>query len=163
MPWRNGKSVTEVRNTSRLHSKPEKMIKKVLLTSILCTLMVSCGLLSSKEDDGLSIKLEPRVAEIGEPVNLVIQNNTNDSYQYYRSYSVEKRDNAKWVNHTQAGTFKGPVNIAPGEQFIQEDIPLDAIEPGVYRVVLIIRTEEEPFPDTRRPSEPVELVESDGT
>ena len=54
------------------------------------------------------------------------------------------------------------VDIAPGEQFIQEDILLDATEPGVYRVVLIIRTEEEPFPD-RRPSEPVELVESDGT
>ena len=124
--------------------------------------MVSCGLLSSKEDERLSIKLEPRVAEIGEPVNLVIKNNTNELYRYHRGHGVEKRDNDHWVRHQQFGTFQGPVDIAPGEQFIQEDIPLDAIEPGVYRVVLIIRTVEETFPDTRRPSEPVELVESDG-
>ncbi len=120
--------------------------------------MVSCCLLRSKEDGKLSIKLEPRVAEIGEPVSLVINNNTNELYRYHRGHGVERRDNDHWVRHQQVGTFLGPVDIAPGEQFIQENILLDATEPGVYRVVLIIRTEEEPFPDTRRPSEPVEFV-----
>ena len=138
--------------------------KKIMLIALLIFTACELTTQSSQDvDEKLSIRLEPPVARIGEPVDLVIKNNTSETYRYHRGHRVEKREKGRWVPHQSVGTFMGPVDIKPGEQFIQENILLDATEPGVYRVILIIRTEEEPFPDTRRPSEPVRFIASTGT
>ena len=65
----------------------------------------------------------------------------------------------EWELYNSTGTFKSPVNIEPFEIFVQENRYMKVREPGTYRTLEWIRTEEEPFLETWGPSTPITFVE----
>ncbi len=128
---------------------------------IICSLLVSCSILDNSNSGKLEIKLVPQIASINDPVNLIIENETNLTYRYYCGHTVEIKQNDEWVKHTGVGcTNAFPVVIKTGQKFEINDILLSPSQPGYYRVIVGVASNDDSISDSRRISEPVKFIEA---
>jgi hypothetical protein len=133
-------------------------ISEILLLILSIIYFVSCGLLETKDEGELIIKLDPQTAKIDDEITLIIKNETNISYWYHCGYTVERFIDNNWKPHTTfgcAGEF--PIEIKSGDH-LSEDIFLAADEPGIYRIIVILRKEDETIEEAKRASREIELI-----
>jgi hypothetical protein len=136
-------------------------MRNMILTLMICSLFVSCDILSTSKSGDLEIKLVPQIASINDPVNLVINNDTKQTFRYHCGHTVEIKHNEEWIKHTGTGcAYAFPEEIKPGHRFEIDDILLSPSQPGYYRVIVVVLSDEEDFSDTRRISEPVKFIET---
>ncbi len=136
-------------------------MKQVLFLVVICSVIVSCGILSSPGSGEIEIKLLPQIASIDDPVTLVIKNETNQSIRYHCGHVVERKQNEEWIEHTGTGCANAfPVEIKSGHRYEIDDFLLAPSKPGYYRAIVSVVSDDENFIETRRVSETIEFVEN---
>jgi hypothetical protein len=133
-------------------------ILKIFLVIISLIYFVSCDITETNDEGELIIILEPPIAEIDDNITLIIKNETKLSYWYHCGYTVERFIDNNWEPHTTfgcAGEF--PIEIKTGDH-LSEDIFLAADEPGIYRIIVILRKKDETIEEAKRTSREIELI-----
>lgn len=137
-------------------------MKIIIIIIVICSLFVSCDILNSSKSGEIEIKVVPEVSSIGDPVKLVIKNQTKQTVRYICGHIVERKQNEEWVEHTVTGCANAfPEEIQPGKVYEQDNFLLAPSEIGYYRAIVFVQSKtDQDISETKRVSNPVKFVDT---